>query len=335
MDAKINGKILESYFLGTCSEHENVLVEEWLASKEQGDEDLALMNVIFDGIDVRDDIVADSAFEKCVETLNISHPLKNSTPVRNKRWRSVLYVAALALVFIVLSVFWKYRLSAGVDLQEVYVQRGESQTVQLPDGSSMILKSGTKLIYPAEFKGGTRKVFLSGECYASIASDHEHPFILSTGTVRVLVTGTEFNIKSFPEDSETEVALVEGSVILDGESGSALLARSVTLSPGKVIKLDCNSGETRINEFNADHYVDVGKKEDAFIFINQRFSDIVRELSRRKNVDIILLDKSLGERRFYSSFINGESVMEILESFNADESMEITVNEDIINITGR
>ena len=50
------------------------------------------------------------------------------------------------------------------------------------------------------------------------------------------------------------------------------------------------------------------------------------------NVDILLSDEQIGARRFYSYFVNGESLDDMLKIFNSDGSMEIIREGKIIKI---
>ena len=50
---------------------------------------------------------------------------------------------------------------------------------------------------------------------------------------------------------------------------------------------------------------------------------------------INVADRALAERRFIPSFVNGESLDEMLASFNADEAMRIRREGRIVNITKR
>lgn len=327
-------KLLERYFLGSCASSDAYKVEEWLASSEKSEEDTALLSAIFDRIDKSNDALADKAYEKCASTLNLERAEKNRLPAGPLL--PVITILAMAASF-VFGLFLHREEPAGtpVEFTEIYAKRGSSEKVILPDGSTIVLKSGSSLIYPSEFRGDTRNVFLSGECYASVAKNPECPFIMSTGMMNVKVTGTEFNIKSFPEDSEAEVALVEGSVQLEGRSGSPTPLQSISLTPGNVVKVDRKNGETRISEFNINNYGPEEERGEAFVFLDRRFCDIVSELSRRLDVNIVIYDKTLGDKRFYSSFVNGESLEEMLATFNADGSMTIREDAGTIRITKR
>lgn len=331
---KVTSKLLEKYFLDNCSPDEAYAVEQWLSSADKQEEDLAGMNVLFDRIDKRNDALADEAFAKCAERLN----LQSRTAGRRRKFSTWLNVSLVFAVFAAALFigYWVRPVAeepSAVEFREVFARRGSSEKVVLPDGSVVILKSGSSLIYPSEFRGGTREVYLSGECYASIAKNPECPFIMSTGVMNVRVTGTEFNIKAFPEDSEAEVALVEGSVQLEGRSGSQTPLQTISLTPGNVVKVDRKNGETRISEFNATNYSEEAAKEEAFVFLDRRFCDIVSELGRRLDVNIIITDATLADRRFYSSFVNGETLDDMLSTFNADRSMNISRENGTIKIS--
>lgn len=315
---------LKDYFYGTCTAAEAYAVESWLGTEDISDEEAAWMEDIFNGIEVHDDAAADRAYRRCLGFIwnrNCQESRLESV------WKWIAGVAASVAVVAAVAGLWN-RADAGkqpeTTFKEVYAGRGQSETIILPDGSEIILKSGSRLIYPDAFRGTAREVFLSGECYASISKNPDMPFVLSTGSMDIRVTGTEFNVKSYPEDSEAEVALVEGSILVDSKPANGTASRTIAISPGNLVKVDRKSGETRINGFDTTRYTESVDKHNGFIFLDQRFCDIVSELNRRLDVSIVLMDAELGQRRFYSSFINGESIDQILASFNADGFMKIT-----------
>lgn len=116
----------------------------------------------------------------------------------------------------------------------------------------MVINSGSKLIYPDRFGPDRRQVFLAGEGYATIAKDPGRPFVMSAGEVDVRVLGTKFNLKSYAEDSEVEVTLVEGSVEMETKLGGD--DRIVRLRPGELVKLDKRTGSTETFDVPTDTY---------------------------------------------------------------------------------
>ena len=342
MNDTINPKLLESYFNGTCSEEEALQVEQWMGMKKRGDEDLVYLNVIFDKIERRDDRMADRAYKHCTQLLQFPEADEKESAWKKAAPHLLWGLAAILSVILALQIRpvstpaepEPAAIAEPVRFCEIYAERGHSKTIVLPDSSTVILKSGSHIIFPESFSGDTRQVWLTGECYASISRDEEHPFILSTALTDIRVLGTEFNVKSFPEDSEAEVALIKGSVILDKRVGEGT-TQTVSMVSGNVVKIDRNNGDIRLSDFDVNPYSAEENKENVFVFLDQRLRDIVSELSRRMDVDIILGDNNIGERRFYSYFVNGESLDDILNTFNADRSMNIIKEGRTIKITSK
>jgi ferric-dicitrate binding protein FerR (iron transport regulator) len=144
-----------------------------------------------------------------------------STEKQVSRRRLILPVflryAAVCLLICAASLgSWKLaekKYSTSSEMIECFVPYGERRSVNLPDGSRIQLNSGTILVYPADFTGKSRTVYLSGEANLAIQKD-DRPFILHTGNLIVEVLGTRFNVESYPGSGHITTTLEEGSVKL-------------------------------------------------------------------------------------------------------------------------
>lgn len=240
--------------------------------------------------------------------------------------------AAAILPLAALSVYLYVQTGRPCEWIEVYAAAGETETVLLPDNSTFRLNSCSKIIYPARFDRSERRVFLSGEAYANISKDKSAPFVVSAGDIDVRVYGTQFNISSYVEDSECEVALVEGSVEVITKNGDTL--HNILLKPGEIVRYDKETGRIDRHNFIPNYYrprVDGG----GFQFINQRFSDIAAQLSRRFDVHIVIEEKAIGEERYYAVFNDNETLDGILETLNAQNYMNIRRRGDAVYISAR
>src|SRR5690606_20172851 len=102
---------------------------------------------------------------------------------------------------------------------------GKQFDVVLSDGTHVFLNSGTSLRYPVTFiKGKDRTVFLSGEAYFEVAKDEGHPFVVDANEIQIEVLGTKFNVSRYPEDSNINTVLVEGSIELQIKGNDATLS---------------------------------------------------------------------------------------------------------------
>ena len=110
---------------------------------------------------------------------------------------------------------------------------GKRFELQLSDGTVVHLNSGTTLKYPVKFIAGeNRQVFLDGEAFFDVTKDKKHPFVVNADKLNVRVLGTHFNVSSYPEDAQTDVVLVEGSVGLYRGNETFDATKNTILKPG-------------------------------------------------------------------------------------------------------
>lgn len=329
---------LKSYY--TDDTTDTAEFEQWLLENESNPDADAMLRELLDDTRVTDDAAADKAFGLFRSRTGLDTSARHANSrnygrsimhgVRNMaRWtQRVAALAALPLAAAL--VYMLTQISAPTEWVEVYTAGGETRTVVLPDNSTICLNSYSRLVYPEKFDGESRHVFLQGEAYANISRDESAPFVISAGEIDVTVLGTQFNICSYVEDSECEVALVEGSVKIgvnkEGNGGN------IMLKPGEIAKYDKLTGMVSRHNFIPNYYrplVDGG----GFMFVNQRFRDIATSLARHFNAKILIEDESVANERYYASFINDESLEQILQTLNAQGDLDISRRGEVIFIT--
>ena len=74
-------------------------------------------------------------------------------------------------------------------------------------------------------------------------------------------------------------------------------------------------------------------KSGGIIFNNESMEDIASKLSRRFNVRIVIDSPELSKERYFASFINNETLDEILKSLNMNNGFSTIKNDGIIRIT--
>jgi transmembrane sensor len=198
---------------------------------------------------------------------------------RENRWLIARYlVAATALI-----IFGGYLLFVPVTIT---VPHGEVATVELRDGSTVELNSGTSLSYNRIFFGRTdRNITMNGEAFFSVASGNE-TFRVEANNTTTEVLGTEFNIRSWSSDpgSETTVTVSSGEVLF---SAGLETPKPVTLTAGNLsrwnLEMDAPSTPGSIDP------VDIaGWRDRRLIFRDQPLISILRELERTYDIRIDL-----------------------------------------------
>ena len=104
-----------------------------------------------------------------------------------------------------------------IDGRGVYATSvGEQKVVQLADGSSVRLDTGSRV--RVRFDDARRRVELEqGQALFTVAHDAGRPFVVAAGAARVTAVGTVFDVRR--EAGEVRVTLVSGAVDVEAGQG--------------------------------------------------------------------------------------------------------------------
>ena len=150
--------------------------------------------------------------ETLIDFSEISSRINNNTKRRYSFSKTILsYAAAIALI-IVSTVYLTYKIAipAPLEYTQLSVSYGEGKRITLSDGSIVAVNAGSTLIYPKDFTGDNRTVFLTGEANFCIAKNPNKPFIVKTKYIDIEALGTKFCVQSYPSDKYTKATLIEG-----------------------------------------------------------------------------------------------------------------------------
>lgn len=207
---------------------------------------------------------------------------------------------------------------------------GKKFRLQLSDGTFVHLNSGTTLKYPVKFIAGeNRQVYLDGEAYFDVAKDKKHPFIVNADELNVRVLGTHFNVSNYPEDTSTDVVLVEGSVGMYKADEEFDALKNTILKPG--FKGTFNKGNTAISTKAVITDIYTSWINGGLTFRNMTFKNIITKLERRYNVTIVNKNEKLANEKFNASF-GDESIDKVMSYFNDIHGINYTIKNDQILI---
>lgn len=222
------------------------------------------------------------------------------------------------------------------DLELVYntltVPNGKQFSIVLSDGSNVHLNSGSSIKYPINFiKGQKRQVFLTGEAFFDVAHDQEHAFVVNAQDLDIHVYGTKFNVSNYPEDRDTEVVLVEGSVGLRESNLEIADNAEVYLKPGYMGIYNRSDNNISQEEVNTSIYT--SWMNGNLVFRNISFENIIQKLQRHYNVVIINNNEKLAHETFNATIeTKHESIEQVFNYFNKVYQIEYKIIENKIII---
>ncbi|MBK5260998.1 MAG: FecR domain-containing protein [Peptostreptococcaceae bacterium] len=240
-------------------------------------------------------------------------PFKNN-PVR-RLYEQFSRIAAILIVPIILYTayiqFFKIdqALEVAPQLVTVSSQAGTFTRLALPDGSKVCLNAGSSISYPNYFNGNARNVSLTGEAYFEVVKNKKTPMVVSAGNVNIKVYGTSFNVNAFPSEKFVKVTLVEGSISLSSPSVKFRGKNEFVIEPGQTVTYFDESRKLILQ--NEDTFLYTAWKDGILIFKNNTFATVLKQLSRKFNLDIDLKDQTLASIPMDATFID-ENINEIL-----------------------
>lgn len=249
---------------------------------------------------------------------------------RNTSLVSYLQRAAVVIILIGLGAMSQYfigKSKSSVYHSNFYVEAplGQMTNVTLPDGTLVMLNSGSSLSYNKSFSEGERRVDLSGEAFFNVKKDKEYPFTVSTNLLDIKVYGTSFNVQSYPEDKNINVTLVEGSIGVMNKDGKEI----TRLKPGENAFMHESGGRVHISHVNTGIYT--SWRNGLATFRGEKLEDLAQKIERWYNVEIIILNKELGEGRYFGTILKNKPIDQILEVLKLTTSLEY----EIINRPGK
>ena len=210
-------------------------------------------------------------------------------------------------------------------MNQLIIPYGKTSEVLLPDGTKVFLNAGSRLVYPENFTGKTREVFLVGEAFFVVSHDQRHPFIVQVSDLRVKVLGTRFNVSAYPTDNVIETVLAEGKVQME-RNNAGLFDRATELVPNQLASFDRTTRETSIRTVDPENYT--LWTAGILKFESTDLNRITKRLERFYNIRFIYVDPLLGGLRISGKLELKEDKDEICERIARAASVKIVKVEN-------
>ena len=280
-------------------------VQQWLADEEHVDEKNEALRELWKQAGEQR---VSGGMQQSIRRMQQNLGIQSATSHRNYQlliWRAAaIFLLAVSSVSIYL-ILEKNRPEK--DLVECYMPTAEIRELMLPDGTRVMLNSKSTLLYPDQFSGKTRSVYLIGEANFKVKADKKHPFIVKANDFQVTALGTEFNVNAYPESENLTATLLEGSVSVEFNN----LMTNVILKPNQQLAYNKLTKTHKLYQPEIDEVTAWQRGE--LVFSNMYLEDIFTHLERKFPYTLVYSPNSLKNNTYSFRFQKQATLEEVMK----------------------
>ncbi|MDO6819834.1 FecR family protein [Zobellia sp. 1_MG-2023] len=239
------------------------------------------------------------------------------------------YAAVLTILFSLAFLYKPTKDSIKIEQPSLLMSTtsvGENKTIELSDGTVIMLNSNTSISYPSIFSTNNREVVLQGEAFFDVTHDANRPFIVKTdGGMKIHVLGTSFNVKSYPEDSHMETTLVSGKVRVVEEKDN----KTVFLNPSQ--RATYIKKEDKIIIDKVDTEVFTAWREGKLVYDETPIREVISDLKRKYHISIAVASPTIMNYKYTGTFDN-LTIEEILDLFEVSSPINYKLTQNKITL---
>jgi len=176
-------------------------------------------------------------------------------------------------------------------------------TLYLPDSTVVRLSPGSRFSYATDFsQSTTRDVYLSGQAFFQVAPNRQHPFHVFSHDLDITVLGTSFNVTSYDQGRDIQVAVISGKVRVG----------PLVLTPNQELVYDKQGKSYQRRLSPTPALLDAATAGEKWVFEAAPVTRIFRQLTQDYGIDIIY-DSSLLTKCSATADLRGESLYRRLD----------------------
>ena len=200
------------------------------------------------------------------------------------------------------------------------VPRGGEFSFLLPDSTTVFLNAESRLRFPDRFvPGSERIVYLSGEAYFDVKRDPRSPFLVCLEHSVVKVTGTSFNVKAYPDDTNEATTLISGTVSM----GIGTTEQWIVLKPGEQGYYDATRKTLLQQTVDVNYYT--AWKDGVFAFYRQPLEEVMKTLGCWYLFDTHYQNEALKSILYTGKINRHASIREVLHTFELMDELTFDI----------
>lgn len=303
MDKIYYKELIEKYFDGNITDAEIKELSDWIKNdrhlqnwweEEFSKSDAGINPVLRDKLFAR--------IKEQTQGKEETQGKENSRTIRMNPWK---WAAAIVLP-ICIAFFTYYLIDSSQTVGAPFIvkaDKGDKATIELPDGTNVVLNSASQLSYLNNFGENVRRVQLNGEAYFKVAHDEKRAFIVQVGDLEVKVLGTSFNVSAYEDTKDVTVVLLEGKVGVYAQKMSHIM------KPGDKIEYNKATHKITATQVHPSDYIEWTKGN--IYFEKESLENIMKTLSRIYDVEI-RFDSNKLPNEYFTGTIPGGGIQNAL-----------------------
>ena len=303
MDKIYYKELIEKYFDGNITDAEIKELSDWIKN------DRHLQNWWEEEFSKSDaginPVLRDKLFARIKEQTQGKEETQGKENPRTIRMNPWKWAAAIVLP-ICIAFFTYYLVDSSQTVGAPFIvkaDKGDKATIELPDGTNVVLNSASQLSYLNNFGENGRRVQLNGEAYFKVAHDEKCAFIVQVGDLEVKVLGTSFNVSAYEDAKDVTVVLLEGKV------GVYVQKMSHIMKPGDKIEYNKATHKITATQVHPSDYIEWTKGN--IYFEKESLENIMKTLSRIYDVEI-RFDSNKLPNEYFTGTIPGGGIQNAL-----------------------
>lgn len=293
---------------------------EWLGASDKNRQEYEEIKSIYDERETHVDL--NDGWARL--SLKMTKQDAASRKVKRLKWTAAV-AASLCLLLIAGMVALRH--SVAPPTLVTYVTGNSSSQLDLPDGSKVRLAPNSRLVYSTDYGKQARHVTLLGEAYFAVKKDAKHPFTVSSESQAIVVTGTQFNVCSYPDENVFTTTLKEGSIRFESKAFN----KSIDLRPGEQIRF--NRADGSITVCPAAFETELAWLENKHVFKDAPLSEILTKMGHVYNCEFTCEDLNMSQMSYTGTFYDTDSLGVFLNVIQTLTGLKATKNEDGTKVT--
>ena len=303
MDKIYYKELIEKYFDGNITDAKIKELSDWIKN------DRHLQNWWEEEFSKSDaginPVLRDKLFARIKEQTQGKEETQGKETPRTIRMNPWKWAAAIVLP-ICIAFFTYYLVDSSQTVGAPFIvkaDKGDKATIELPDGTNVVLNSASQLSYLNNFGENVRRVQLNGEAYFKVAHDEKRAFIVQVGDLEVKVLGTSFNVSAYEDAKDVTVVLLEGKVGVYAQKISHIM------KPGDKIEYNKATHKITATQVHPTDYIEWTKGN--MYFEKESLENIMKTLSRIYDVEI-RFDSNKLPNEYFTGTIPGGGIQNAL-----------------------